>query len=214
MADVFEAFKIACDSAVSYQKIASAVAKIEGFLHPLEGSALYWLAKHWPVTGETVEIGSFKGLSTSWLARGCKDGKHGKVTAVDHFAGSPEHQPGQHYQDKDIVAFGSTLPTFQANLEKQGLLTEIDVRVGSSVVAVEGWQNPIRVLFIDGDHSYEASKLDFETWSTFVTVGGIVLFHDIGAWQGVTDFYRELSSNASWRNLGQVHTLAMMQRVS
>lgn len=35
------------------------------------------------------------------------------------------------------------------------------------------------VLFIDGDHSYEGVKRDFELWSPLVRPGGIILFHDI-----------------------------------
>ena len=34
-------------------------------------------------------------------------------------------------------------------------------------------------LFIDGDHSYEGTKLDFEMYSPLVRQGGIVGFHDI-----------------------------------
>lgn len=34
-------------------------------------------------------------------------------------------------------------------------------------------------LFIDGDHSYNGVKADYETFSPLVRVGGIVAFHDI-----------------------------------
>jgi predicted O-methyltransferase YrrM len=34
-------------------------------------------------------------------------------------------------------------------------------------------------LFIDGDHGYEGTKMDFEVFSTLVRSGGIVAFHDI-----------------------------------
>jgi predicted O-methyltransferase YrrM len=34
-------------------------------------------------------------------------------------------------------------------------------------------------LFIDGDHSYEGVKLDFEMYSPLVRRGGIIAFHDI-----------------------------------
>jgi predicted O-methyltransferase YrrM len=37
----------------------------------------------------------------------------------------------------------------------------------------------IDVLFIDGDHSYEGCKHDFESYSALVRPGGMVLFHDI-----------------------------------
>lgn len=34
-------------------------------------------------------------------------------------------------------------------------------------------------LFIDGDHSYEGVKADFETYSRLVRPGGLIVFHDI-----------------------------------
>jgi predicted O-methyltransferase YrrM len=37
----------------------------------------------------------------------------------------------------------------------------------------------VDVLFIDGDHTYEGVKQDFEMYSTLVRDGGIVAFHDI-----------------------------------
>jgi len=38
---------------------------------------------------------------------------------------------------------------------------------------------PIDMLFIDGDHSYEGVKKDFEMYSPLVRKGGIIAFHDI-----------------------------------
>jgi predicted O-methyltransferase YrrM len=35
------------------------------------------------------------------------------------------------------------------------------------------------VLFIDGDHTYEGVKRDFELYSPFVRSGGLIAFHDI-----------------------------------
>lgn len=37
----------------------------------------------------------------------------------------------------------------------------------------------IDFLFIDGDHTYDAVKLDFETYLPFVRKGGIIAFHDV-----------------------------------
>jgi predicted O-methyltransferase YrrM len=38
---------------------------------------------------------------------------------------------------------------------------------------------PLDLLFIDGDHTYNGVKQDFEMYSPFVKSGGIVAFHDI-----------------------------------
>ncbi len=56
------------------------------------------------------------------------------------------------------------------------------------------------LLFIDGDHSYDGVKKDFETYSPLVAGGGMIAFHDIvnrreaGAC-GVPGFWRELKQN-------------------
>jgi len=38
---------------------------------------------------------------------------------------------------------------------------------------------PIDVLFIDGDHTYDGVKKDFELYAPLVAKGGIIIFHDI-----------------------------------
>lgn len=43
------------------------------------------------------------------------------------------------------------------------------------------WTLPIKVLFIDGDHTYEGCKDDWDNFSPFVVKGGWVLFHDADA---------------------------------
>jgi cephalosporin hydroxylase len=39
--------------------------------------------------------------------------------------------------------------------------------------------NELDFLFIDGDHSYEGVKQDWQTYSAFVRSGGLIAFHDI-----------------------------------
>jgi len=42
-----------------------------------------------------------------------------------------------------------------------------------------GWSSrPIRLLWIDGDHTYAGAKEDFDLFSPYVIEGGIVAFHD------------------------------------
>jgi len=55
----------------------------------------------------------------------------------------------------------------------------------------------VDVLFIDGDHSYEGVKRDFEMYSPLVAKGGIVAFHDIAPGRpedvgGVPRFWNEV----------------------
>jgi len=170
---------------------------VKGYLHPLEGFSLCKLAELGPGSGEIVEIGSFMGRSTCFLAIGSKRARREKVTAIDHFRGSPEHQAGGSYECAEIVTEGSTFGTFRDNLVKMGLWDHVIPMQMSSREAASGWTRPIRLLFIDGDHSYENSRADFEAFRDFVIPGGIVCFHDINGWEGVTPFFQELMASGS-----------------
>jgi cephalosporin hydroxylase len=54
-------------------------------------------------------------------------------------------------------------------------------------------------LFIDGDHTYEGVKHDFEMYSSFVKKGGYIAFHDIND----TDYHRNLNCHVAkfWNEL-------------
>jgi MMP 1-O-methyltransferase len=170
---------------------------VPGFLDLLEGFTLMSLAEM-PGYGVIVEIGSFKGKSTCWLAYGCKRRGGGQVVAVDHFRGSSEHQKGGIDEIPEIVAGLGTRAAFDLNVARFGFSDYIAVREGDSA-DVSGWSAPIRLLFIDGDHSYVATKRDFEAWRPFVMSGGLICFHDYmqphAHLQGVTEFIdREIST--------------------
>lgn len=80
--------------------------------------------------------------------------------------------------------------------------------------------NPIDFLFIDGDHSYEGVKQDFEMYSPFVRPGGIIAFHDINDterhrernvyvgkfWNEIKDKYEhyEFNANEDWAGIGVI----------
>ena len=69
-------------------------------------------------------------------------------------------------------------------------------------------------LFIDGDHSYEGVKRDFEMYSPLVRRGGIIAFHDIVPgppekvggvprfWKEVKTKFKSLEIVRSWRQGG------------
>jgi len=66
---------------------------VDGFLTDREGQMLYSLARACQGRGVVVEIGSWKGKSTIWLASGIKDNARKTLLfAIDPHTGSPEHQ--------------------------------------------------------------------------------------------------------------------------
>src|SRR5262249_53982526 len=54
-----------------------------------------------------------------------------------------------------------------------------DSHLPESLSAVKATCAELDYLFIDGDHSYEGVKQDFETYGSLIRAGGIVAFHDI-----------------------------------
>lgn len=55
------------------------------------------------------------------------------------------------------------------------------------------WSDKVDVLFIDGDHSYEGARADFEKYEPFVKRDGLILMHDVLPRQfGVRKFWEEI----------------------
>ena len=66
---------------------------------------------------------------------------------------------------------------------------------------------PLDLLFIDGDHSYDGVKSDFEMYSPLVREAGIVAFHDIANTRtdyGVGRFWNEVKNSFKFREIVNV----------
>lgn len=159
-------------------RVQRATRDVDGWLSDLEGAALYHAAAYGPGAGEIVEVGSFKGKSTIWLAHGSKTTGRERVHAVDTHLGSPEHQAGGAFADR-MPPEGTTEHVFRENIRRAGLVDHVVPLVMSSAAALSSWRAPIRLLFIDAAHEYEAVRSDFLAWQKHVIVGGLVAFHDV-----------------------------------
>ena len=63
-----------------------------------------------------------------------------------------------------------TIHLFRGNSHTPEMLERVRKALGNQ---------PLDALFIDGDHSYEGVKMDFETYGPLVGKGGMIAFHDI-----------------------------------
>jgi len=148
----------------------------DGMMPPEQLLAVYRLAVEWPGRGDVVELGSWVGLTTSYLATACRVRGEGRVHAVDTFEGTKEG--GGRYRSVEKYG-GSTLQTFADNLDRAGVGDLVETFVGYTAEVVQRYcGRPVRMLLIDADHSYAAVRTDFELWSPLVMPGGLIVFHD------------------------------------
>jgi len=109
-----------------------------------------------------IEVGSWLGESAMWMADQLPKG--GKVYAVDHWLGSPEHQPGKEgYHD----ALPHLYEQFLSNVIHRKLARKIvPVRLESTEAAEYLKQKRVKpdLIYIDASHDYESVKRDLEAW--------------------------------------------------
>jgi predicted O-methyltransferase YrrM len=198
IADVLGSKKAAAppeDAAAVESRLAALAADIQpvhGWLHAEAGKVLYQLARFHAPVPTIVELGSWKGRSTCWLASGIRDRGEGHVYAVDTWKGTQnEAIHGELLKDYEPDQLKRE---FEANLATRGLRDVVTPIVGDSAKAVRQWDpdRPIGVLFIDADHEYSAVRRDFECWSPFVTEGGFIVFDDVPSLIGPSRLISEL----------------------
>src|SRR3990167_9391537 len=64
--------------------------------------------------------------------------------------------------------------------------TNLNMIIGESSLVASAWREPIDLLFIDGNHSFESVREDIKAWIPHVKIGGKVLLHDYDSHVGVT----------------------------
>ncbi|MBM2805376.1 MAG: hypothetical protein HW419_3269, partial [Deltaproteobacteria bacterium] len=76
----------------SIDRIHALSDRVEGFLGRREGPYLFRLAKRGARLGVIVEIGSWKGKSTIWLAKGSEAVKGQLIYAIDPHTGGADFE--------------------------------------------------------------------------------------------------------------------------
>jgi predicted O-methyltransferase YrrM len=114
-----------------------------------------------------VEVGVYEGSSALVLARALP--LDAELHLVEPFGTGMEFwEPADEYAVKAVVA--------RATRRRGG--PQVHWHVQTSEDAASGWLAPVDLVFIDGDHSEAACRLDWELWSPHVAPGGVVIFHD------------------------------------
>ncbi len=125
-----------------------------------------------PALGEVLEIGSFKGKSTTVLARSVSLVGGDRVFAVDPLTLPAATDPS--------IESGESLPDiFWDTLETNGVRDMVEFHQLRSEDLAPDWNRPLRLLWIDGDHTYKGTKTDFDNFAHHLRPGSVVAFHDV-----------------------------------
>lgn len=181
----------------------SDVASIKGWLSRDAAVLLYRLASE-VREGCIVEVGSYRGRSTAVLARGSEKGHGVPVYAVE------PHEPfvgprGGEFGPEDRAAF------FR-NMVRTGAYRTVRLLNTSSEVVARGWREPVALLWIDGDHSYEGVRRDFDAWEPHLLPGCDLVLDDTDDPElGPQQLVDELTG-AGWTEVVRVDRVAHLRR--
>jgi predicted O-methyltransferase YrrM len=115
-----------------------------------------------------VEIGSAQGRSTCAMALACRQNGQGKVHAID------PHTENSWSEGNGVDTFA----VLKSRLAEYDLAPWCQVMRMTSAEAARDWRLPIDILFIDGDHTFEGVRHDFEAFRPWLTARSLVVFHD------------------------------------
>ncbi len=162
-------FDLACHDEVRFEHLAGLFASTSmdhGVIGmPIRQAAyLYGLVREMPVRS-AIEIGRYKGGSTLVIAAAM--GGKGRFWSID-------------IGEKEVRLHGGANAR---RLDEQ--LVDMCRRLGLTVELIVGSSRTVELetgdvdlVLIDGDHTYEGARVDFERFGRRVRIGGAVLFDD------------------------------------
>lgn len=130
------------------------------------------LRRHASGKGRLVEIGVWHGVNSRNFRQVMAP--DGVLYAIDPFPtgrfGRSWHRP---------IAYGEVSRIVNGSVRFLETYSNLAIEQFRSIEA-----EPIDFLFIDGDHTYDGVKTDWDIWSPLVGSGGIVALHDSRAHPG------------------------------
>jgi hypothetical protein len=107
----------------------------------------------------------------------------------------------------------STKADFLSSLKTAGVAEHVEFHHALSKDVSAIWNEPIRLLWIDGDHTYSGAKDDFDGFAPHVKPGGVIALHDaLNAFSGpIRVFVEEMLRSNQFGAAGFVHSIAWAQ---
>ena len=168
--------------------------KIPTFTVREELEALFELAHECRPDARVLEIGSYLGASTCFLAAGLR-GTSASIVCVDTWQN--QTMPG---------GIRDTFAVFEENVKAVRHKLTL-VRKSSGDVTPGELERQFDLVFLDGDHSYKQTRADFELVSNLVAPSGVLAFHDSLFYEGVSRVIGEALASVKWQIGGIVRNL-------
>jgi hypothetical protein len=133
-----------------------------------------------------VEVGVAEAKSTDWLCRGAKL-RGGKVYGYDLWDTHGLNNQFEHWSSKEKC---------EAYLQSKGHtnfeLTKINSRTPEFAELIKTKHPSIDLAYIDGCHSYDGIKNDFDVIYPLLSESGVIVFHDTLKIDGCREFMIDL----------------------
>ena len=173
--------------------------KIPTFTSKDELFKLHELAISCPPNANAVEIGSYLGASTCYIAAGL-NGKNASLYCIDTWQN--ETMPD---------GIKDTFSSFLKNISKSK--TKI-IKIRKNSLDVKRQELPLSVefAFIDGDHSFASVRNDVKLIEILMSKDSILAFHDAIYFKGVSMMIGEVLKGGHWRLEGQVNNLVWLRK--
>lgn len=141
-----------------------------------------------------IEVGTWIGNTAKFMHEVLQElGVSHRIDCVDTFHGSPTDLTS----DLAGMMGGSTHGEFVRNVgDLRGSV--IFEHIGESTDVALNWQDKADLIFIDADHSYEATTADIEAWRPHLKSNGILAGHDydVNGFEGVKKAVLEIEAPA------------------
>ncbi|MBD2563909.1 MULTISPECIES: class I SAM-dependent methyltransferase [Nostoc] len=166
-----------------------------------ELNMLYILSKDLGEFAKVLEIGSYLGASSCYIAAAVSP-KNGHLFCVDTWENQtmPEGER-------------DTLNEFKNNTKAVAQHITAIRKNSQELRPSDFGGHSLNLVFIDGDHSYQGAKNDYEKASSWIVGGGILAFHDCIAFEGVARTIGEALASGNWKFGGQVDNLLWLRKV-
>lgn len=199
--------------------------RTRGFMPDEEGRALMDAARRAgeraPGAAVFVEIGAWCGKSTIYLGAAA-EATGAVLYSVDHHRGSEENQAGWEHHDPSLVDAATgrmdTLPHWRRAVERGGLEAVVVGLVGESSTVARRWRAPLSLVFIDGGHGEDVAWADYDGWSPWVAIGGLLAIHDVfpdpaDGGRPPFELYQAACSSGEFEVVGEEGSLRVLRRV-